>query len=740
MSRDGTFSFPLKREQRELHANTPSSSLCVNMADTPDLISLFDLSSDGFPWRAPRPHQIENRRAQLSDLLIFDILLSSGGIRQPDTLWPPTDPESLLMLLDAIEDSTYDSLKKDCLIYFLLKWHEDGREERFREDTCIPPQFAMLSDAYWHLDSGIHVERAVSLLCDVRLNRDYTSKIIQAISLSDNSTRLLLQYLRTARPMLTEPDDMDMYILALAEDGFTYAWQYQRTFPDKSEIRTRLTRKVLEWCFTPKPRPEHLKQLIVFPLSSFEQLLLHAFALEPPASLPASSVTLLQDLVCVRLVQSGQYVEAIKLDQQFASTHLGRGTLASLAAERRRKMIEDVIAALPSIERQEIEEKLRAVVQRKPGALAKTAQNKTAAIDLDMSWEEIPPPPPRALPTTSGAPRFILGRPTYGHNQPRAAAAPLIEGPPVQRVGPSVALAPARASDGVVPPGLNGASHVRNFAPTVPLLSSQAGPKVGLFGPGPQASKNFLNSSGSGGHRSSPLFPSHAAREMRHTAADKTVPIPSEESHFDTLSSQRDLVPQPSVETRSDNEDRHDEPPRVPEPMPVTEFSESVFSNSRPDPIPYPRETTEPPLPGAFRVEREVVQSEQTLFAHSPPTPPTRQRPAKSRRTARTSVPGGFDEGASGEEDNVPPLPAVSSGKRTTRRRASRTSSIDAEEDNVAVKPRRSSRLSAASSSSDHSPQKTSAPKATRKTRKSAGSSAAAGMASSTRSSTRRRR
>jgi hypothetical protein len=559
--------------------------------------------------------------------------------------------------------------------------------------------------------------------------------------------------------MLTEPDDMDMYILALAEDGFTYAWQYQRTFPDKSEIRTRLTRKVLEWCFTrkshcvifyrtagsfavAKPRPEHLKQLIVFPLSSFEQSLLHAFALEPPASLPASSVPLLQDLVCVRLVQSGQYVEAMKLDQQFASTHLGRGTQASLAAERRRKMIEDVIAALPSIERQEIEEKLRAVGQQKPRALAKTAQNKTAAIDLDMSWEEIPPPPSRALPTTSGAPRFILGRPTYGHNQPRAAAVPMIEGVPVQRVGPSLALVPTRASDGVVPPGLNGASHVRKYAPTVPLPPSQAGPRVGLFGPGPQASKPFLNSSGSGGHRSSPLFPSHAAREMRHTAADQTVlytqkPLFPEESRADPSSLQSDVVQQPSVETRSDNEDQHDEPPRAPEPVPVAEFSESVFSNSRPEPIPCPREATEPPLPGAFRVEREVAQSEQTLFAHSPPTPPTRQRPAKARRTARTSVPGGFDEGASGEEDNVPPLPTVSPGKRSTRRRASRTSSIDAEEDNVAAKPRRSSRLSAASSSSDHSPQKTSAPKATRKTRKSAGTT---GMASSTRSSTRRRR
>jgi len=53
--------------------------------------------------------------------------------------------------------------------------------------------------------------------------------------------------------MLTEPDDMDTYILALAEDSLINAWEYQRTFPDKSEIRSRLTKKVLEWCFTRMP-------------------------------------------------------------------------------------------------------------------------------------------------------------------------------------------------------------------------------------------------------------------------------------------------------------------------------------------------------------------------------------------------------------------------------------------------------------------------------------------------------
>ncbi|KAI9458668.1 nuclear pore complex assembly-domain-containing protein [Lactarius psammicola] len=702
-----------------------------------DLMSLFDTSPEGFPWSAPRPHEIETRRAQLSDLLIFDILLSSGGIRQPDSLWPPTDPSSLRRLLGAIEESTYDTLKKDCLIYFLLKWHQDGREERFKEERCIPPQFAMLSDAYWHLDSGIYVERAVSLLCDVRLNRDYTSKIIQAISLSDDSTRLLLQYLRTAKPMLTEPDDMDTYILALAEESLIGAWQYQRTFPDKSEIRTRLARKVLVWCFSPKPRPEHLKQLISFPLSPFEQSLLHNFALDPPISFPTSSISVLQDLVCVRLIQCGQYVEALKLDQQYASTQ--RRTQAPQIADRRRKMIEDVIAALPSIERLEIEERLRANPQHKPEAHPKPAQTK-APVDLSMSWEEIPPPP-RIVSNTSGAPRFVLGRNTNGHVQQKAAAGPAKAIAPVPVVLPLLPSAHTAGAGNYVPPGLNGTSYAQNAVPP-PLADVRAR----LFGSGPPASKPFPNTSGSTSHRPSPLFPSSASRNAPHSINDKTIlynrkGMPAEEPRIEDPSPHRGAAPQFIPETRSDNEDRRQNPTRPSEPESVAEFSESVFIGPRAAHSPHSRETVEPALPGAFRVEREGPHLESSSFAHSPPTPPTRPRPAKSRRTARTSVPGGFGDVASGEEDNVPPLPDVSPVKRSTRRRASRASSVDGEEDNSApVKPRRSSRLSAASSSPDPSPQKTSAPKATRKTRAPAGGSGTTGVATATRSSTRKKR
>ena len=449
----------------------------------------------------------------------------------------------------------------------------------------------------------------------------------------------------------------------------------------------------------------------------------------------------------MRLVQSGQYADAIKLDQQFASIRVGRGTQATQAMERRRKMIEDVVAALPSIERQEIEEKLQAVEQRKPGALTKSVQVKPVATDLSMSWEEILPPP-RVAAITSGAPRFVLGRPTYGHNQPKLVAGPVTDAPPAQPVRSLLAPARTQLTENVVPPGLNGTSLVRGTnALTLPLPSSRAGLKVELFGPGPQTNKPLLNSSGSGGHGPSSLFPSRT-RDPRHLVGNEAV-LYSQKTTLDgeqrvkDLALQRDAVSQLGAETRSD-EDQHKDHAQAFEPVPVTEFSESVFlTASRPEPSPYPyaRETTEPQLPGAFGAERGMAQLEPNLFTHSPPTPPTRLRPAKSRRTTRTSVPGGFNEDASGEEDNLPPLPEVSSVKRATRRRTLRASSADAtEEDNAPSKPRRSSRLSAASSSSEPSPQKTSAPKAKRKTRGSAGSSATTGIASSTRSSTKKRR
>jgi len=130
----------------------------------PPSLVYFELS-DQFAWREPRPQEIEQRRALLNDRLFFDLLLLSGGVPSPDILYPPRDGRSLVRLLEAIENSNYDMLKKNCLIYFLLKWHQDGREAIFAAHKCIASQFVALTEAYWYLDSGNRTSVRVFELC-----------------------------------------------------------------------------------------------------------------------------------------------------------------------------------------------------------------------------------------------------------------------------------------------------------------------------------------------------------------------------------------------------------------------------------------------------------------------------------------------------------------------------------------------------------------------------------------------
>ncbi|KAK0439448.1 nuclear pore complex assembly-domain-containing protein, partial [Armillaria borealis] len=350
-------------------------------------LSYFDVTDELFPWQDSVVQEIERRRAALNDMLLFDILLSLGGIRQPDTFYPPRDVRSLERLLDAISASQYDILKKT--------WHEDGRETKFEQARSIPPQFCALSDAYWHLDAGLNVQRAVALLSDSRLNRDYASKIIHALSLSENPTTLILKYVRTAKPLLTEPEDMKLYTLALADSNFFEAWQYQRSFNESDEMRPRLFNALLEWCIT--------RQLLVFllldcsdtPLASprsaaLSQLLaiLHTYALQPPLNLTPSAIAALQDLICVRLIESGNYAEAIKMDRQFSSISTLKGHHIT---QERRKMIQEIYASLPQVERTVLDLELEAQDAASTGFMGSSSHNNGGDVSMTNSWEDIRP-------------------------------------------------------------------------------------------------------------------------------------------------------------------------------------------------------------------------------------------------------------------------------------------------------------------------------------------------------------
>ncbi|KAJ7081683.1 nuclear pore complex assembly-domain-containing protein [Mycena crocata] len=445
------------------------------------VLSYFDLSPAVFPWRDPRPQQIERRRAALGDLLLFDILLTSGGIRQPDTLYPPVDVAAFHRLLDAIQTSQYDALKRDCLVYFLLKWYQDGREDRYRIERGITPQFSSLADAYWHLDAGMNVPRAVSLLSDARLNTDYASKILQAISLSPNSMPLVLKYVRTAKPLLTEPDDIDMYTIALAESSLLEAWQFQRTFNEKHETRPRLLKKILDWCFSPVPRRTALTQLLGLALTPYEQTIIHSYA-TPPSPLPPAGIAILQNLICVRLIQTGKYADAIKMDRQFSST-------SSVHAERT-KMVQDLYAALPLAERTILDLELENPgTDSAFGDANALAGSSSREWDTSMSWEDIRAPPPPVSQALAPIP-FL----------PRVQIPPLTEHSSAPNGGP---LPPLRSKFGGFGSGLQAASafpplafNASSSRPHAPIIPVSNVPKSNLAAqPAVPSARQPLNAS-----------------------------------------------------------------------------------------------------------------------------------------------------------------------------------------------------------------------------------------------------
>ena len=116
------------------------------------MLGYFALRPNDFAWTSDSVEQIRARRAAMSGELFFDILLKLGGIEDPAALYPPSDISSLQRLLDAIEAVTYDTMKRDCLVYYLLRWQMDGRESTFQEEKVISPHYIALADAYWYLD------------------------------------------------------------------------------------------------------------------------------------------------------------------------------------------------------------------------------------------------------------------------------------------------------------------------------------------------------------------------------------------------------------------------------------------------------------------------------------------------------------------------------------------------------------------------------------------------------------
>lgn len=275
-----------------------------------------------------------------------------------------------------------------------------------------------------------------------------------------------------------------------------------------------------------QPRPGPLAQLLGFPFSDYEQNLIHKYALQPPSTLPASSIPIIQELICVRQIQSGQYSSAIKLDRRFAATVIpGATPKMQKMIQERRKMMDELLATLPAVEKQLVEVELEAEASGS-GEVEEPipffGKGKGRAEGLAMSWEELRHPninangsatPPRTVPqlgTPSAAPISARNAmPRFGGSVSRPPASSLANGSALLASSTSNTITPQVPNHIQSSPFTARANHV------FPLSSSQSSRM-----PAP-----LLNSSGI--KYPTPLFnqPSAAARAAPTPAAKPTTSL-----------------------------------------------------------------------------------------------------------------------------------------------------------------------------------------------------------------------
>lgn len=204
-------------------------------------------------------------------------------------------------------------------------------------------------------------------------------------------------------------------------------------------------------------------------MTRYEEATVRDFAERPPEELPAQSASIMRDMVCVRLIQQCRYVDAIKFDRMYPSP--GSAPRATWGTERER-IIKEIIAVLPAVERRLLETELESMGGNAPPTTASSGSSWTnvgpaassSTADLSASWEDIG----RRLPRRS------IGRPITGRT-PRTSLANGASG--IESSNSGLRSQPLSAYPTLVSSS-NSAPLMSTLSsqPTLPIPSSISGP------------------------------------------------------------------------------------------------------------------------------------------------------------------------------------------------------------------------------------------------------------------------
>jgi hypothetical protein len=440
---------------------------------------------------------------------------------------------------------------------------------------------------------------AVSNLTDPSISSlNFVSQILEVlasqVSPSTLSASLINTFLQQAQQTLETPRDNDIRLLSLGSvSSISSACSFIRTFTDAAQ-QARLREGL--WCWAlgipkiPCGKGDHgvqakaLKEMLHLPMRPEEDAHLLRFLSHPPRNLPSPTLSLLHDLVTLRMVHQGQYAESLQLDKELAGTAGGQN-----AGQRRREMVGEFISILPEVQRRVLLVDGEAVASRRNEErrnLVNGFGNGDNEIEMTDALGDNGSIPPGDGNTLSATALFDL-----------AQEIPLPGSPLVQRASPFAGPPRFASPSNANRPGLG--SRVLSGSPfTLPRLASNGSPV-------PKAPKRIINDD------DNPV-PIGLRRRVRSRKSEASVPPATEvEPPLEDV-----VPPDDGVETQKEQS------PAAEPPTPVPRRSGRRASGSRP-------------------------AKQSTPEASSPPSPPsknTRSRQSSAQPPQLTyTMPGSFD-------------------------------------------------------------------------------------------------
>jgi hypothetical protein len=367
-------------------------------------------------------------------------------------LYPPTTPAALRRLLGVIHASSIDRLKKDCFFYYLLRDYdafpsptapprnggnhemgemdaaagpseEKGRAESFARRRCLPKMWRTFMDGYWALDHEMWevrafllvldscaddaIQDAVDALSDPAITElNFVPSILQifttSVSPPSRALSLVHFFLTTTGYLPDSPAETTIQLLAIASTvSLSTAFSFIRS---KEDASTRTALRYAVWCWM-LGSPSHsgsagagahgvqkraVEESLHLPLLPEENAHLVHFLSHPPKTVSPQAVSLLHDLVTLRLVHGGQYAESLQLDKELAGSGGKDGD-----RQRRREMVREFIAILPEAQRRALQIEGEALAGQREKDRSEMANGFVVSEDVDMggSWIGVSEPP-----------------------------------------------------------------------------------------------------------------------------------------------------------------------------------------------------------------------------------------------------------------------------------------------------------------------------------------------------------